>query len=201
MSPVAEAPRVSPAHARLRHATAEFHARLDASLRLGKPGAGRAHYARYVAAMWGWLEPLEARLWEGPWPAQVAPAERAVKLDWLSEDLAHAQADGYSQAASLARCEPAIELAGLPDRIGVAYVIEGSLRGASVLRRRVGPALAPWPARFLAGYGAQAGARWRDFLAVMASELRTEAAIGQAERSAAWAFASIEGWLRERGAA
>lgn len=191
---------ISSAHLALRERTRELHAQLDNTLRLGTPGAGRAQYAQHVAAMWGWLQPLEEQLVREEWPQDLDASSRWRKVVWLEQDMDAARADGFLPDAPPV-CAAAVDLSSLPARYGWAYVIEGSMLGGQVLLRRLNESLKPWPLRYLQGYGTAAGVQWRQFLATLAREVSTAKQIESASEAAAEAFTSIGGWLRCRGAA
>lgn len=191
---------VSPALRALREATGAAHERLEGNLRLALPGAGRHAYTLHVASLWGWLQPVEPALWSGAWPDGADVPARSVKSRWLEEDLAHARGEGYLRGEPAVNERP-VAFGSLAERMGYAYVIEGSTLGGQVLRRRVGPALHPWPARYLEGYGEQAAQRWRDFLALLGAHVDTPDRIDEAARSAMRAFESLEEWFRRQGAA
>jgi len=73
--------------------------------------------------------------------------------------------------------------------------------GAQSLRRRVAPALFPWPARFLSGYGEEASHRWGEFLAVVGAHLVSAPHVEDARRGANRAFDTIESWFHAQGVA
>jgi heme oxygenase len=193
----------SPTLLALRESTRALHAGLEARLRLATPLAGRAQYADHVAAMWGWMQPIEQRLWnDGSWPSAVEPAARDGKCAWLQEDMRAAAADGFLPHATAPQCmHHEADLASPAARFGWAYVIEGSMLGGAVLHRRLAARLAPWPMRYLKGYGSDAGRRWRAFLDALEREIDTPARRMAAAMAAAAAFASIDAWFTERGAA
>ena len=187
----------SRALAALRAATASHHAALETRLRIAAPAAGRREYAAHVAALWSWMQPVEAALWHSAWPVEAEARARAVKLGWLETDIAAARRDGFlADPIEPAARTPALE--DLAQRMGVAYVIEGSLLGAQVLLRRLGPALEPWPARWLRGYGAEAGGRWASFLAVLGHHVSLPREIERASESACEAFATLAQCLQAR---
>ena len=190
----------SRALAALRAATRSRHERLEAWLPLARPGAGRAEYAAHVDAMRGWLAPIEPALWDGGWPPEVEPSQRACKVAWLDEDIAIARADGFlGESPGLVSGAP--RFGSLAERMGWGYVVEGSLLGGRALLARLGAELAPWPARFLAGYGSEGGRRWSAFLSAMERHLRGPREIDAAAAAAAAAFASIDDWFQWRMAA
>lgn len=191
----------SPALLALRERTHELHVALEARLALARPAADRADYARYVAAMWGWLSPLEPALWRGKhWPAELEPAERACKSRWLVEDLDAARADGFLPSEPVS-CVQQVDFEDAASRFGWAYVIEGSMLGGQLLQRQLGARLTPWPMRYLHGYGERTARRWNDFLAALAREVVTREQIDAAAAAAAQAFRSIHGWFAQRGLA
>ncbi|MGY0505779.1 biliverdin-producing heme oxygenase [Luteimonas sp. e5] len=109
----------SPAHARLRAATAHDHARVDACFPDGLADA--ASYRRYLRGM----QVLLATLGE----ADPGLAEDfAGLLEALRQDL------GHSVPASL---PPAPRIPCAMARLGVRYVIDGSALGARLLLRQV----------------------------------------------------------------
>jgi len=181
--------------AALRAATAGLHANLEAGLPIARPHAGRAEYAAHIAAMHGWLAPFEASLWGDEWPREIDAAERARKREWLEADIEIARADGFLTAPP--RCAIAApSFDTLAQRIGWAYVVEGSTLGGRVLLARLHRTLHPWPARFLVAYGNEGARRWRDFRAVVERKLSLPCEIDEASRAAAQAFESLDAWFR-----
>ena len=89
----------------------------------------------------------------------------------------------------------------LAERFGVAYVIEGAQMGSQVLRKTMGPALAPWPARWLAGYGDTVGSKWIAFRKSAESHLLSAPDIAIASASARATFESLDGWFKKAGMA
>lgn len=189
----------TPALAVLRAAVAPFHRRLDARLHVALPGAGRRAYAQHVAALWGWMQPIEALVWSGGWPEEVDVPARAVKSRWLEEDLEHARRDRFLDG-EIARREERPAFRTLAQRMGWAFVMESTTQGALLFGRRIGGNLYPWPVRYFAGYGAESERRWREFTDVVARRIATPGEIDDAGRAASRAFESLEEWLRAQGA-
>ena len=183
-------PEHAPALSVLRAATREQHRGLEALLPIARPEADAGTYARYAAAMFGWLAPFEAALWSAPWPGELARG-RDAKASWLIEDLAAAGLD----PSRVPRCQHAPPLASEAQRFGVAYVLEGATLGGQSLLRTLGPRLAPWPLRFLRGYGTETGPRFAALLAALEERLATDAARAEAGQAAAEAFGQLAGWL------
>lgn len=183
----------------LRERTRTPHYAIERELIIGRPDAGREEYARHVAALWGWMTPIEAMLWRGPWPAGVSVGSRAVKTRWLECDIAVAREDGFlggdlDVSGDLAEPSPAA-------RFGIAYVVEGSMLGGVMLLRRLGPRLAPWPARYLRGYGIHGPRFWGDFLEALDRHVTSAADVDEAADAAVQAFDSLARWMHgHRGA-
>src|SRR5688500_19043717 len=151
--------------AALRERTHEAHEEIERALALASPCAGREEYARYVAALWGWMKPAEPVLWCARWPASIDAGARAMKTSWLETDIAAARAGGLL-GPDIEVSDP-LQGRSRAARFGQAYVIEGSMLGGAMLLRRLGARLAPWPVRYLHGYGAEVGRYWRAFLAAL----------------------------------
>jgi heme oxygenase len=184
----------------LREATRAIHDDFETGLKIAAPGAGRDDYLVFIGAMYGWLQPFETQLWQAGWPAHMAPEARSHKSSWLEADLRTA---GLEEAAiaQLPRADSTLHLASAAQRIGTAYVLEGAQLGSQLLSRTLGPRLAPWPARWLAGYGEQASAYWLAFRKEAELHLEDDAARAEAAAAARAAFSTLAQWLRERGAA
>ena len=186
------------ARAALRERTHEAHEAIERALALASPSAGRAEYARHVAALWGWMKPVEPVLWRGRWPAGIDAGARAMKTSWLETDIAAARADGLL-GPHVEVSEP-MESGSRAARFGQAYVIEGSMLGGAMLLRRLGSRLAPWPVRYLHGYGAEAGRYWRQFLAALEESVSAPGDVDEAADAAHETFCSIRRWMRAHGA-
>ena len=184
----------------LREATRTIHDDFETRLKIAGPDAGRDDYLAFVSAMYGWLQPFEARLWQGGWPAHLAPESRSHKSAWLEADLRAAGLDDDA-IALLPRARIAVHLDSAAQRIGTAYVLEGAQLGSQLLSRTLRPRLAPWPARWLSGYGEQASAYWLAFRKEAELQLGDDTARAAAAAAARAAFSALAGWLRERGAA
>lgn len=187
------------AHATLRSATRERHERLDSSLRIGSADAGYADYVAYVAALGGWLRPVEDALWARDWPASLRPDLRRDKSARIDRDLAAARAMGeQAPAASVCDNLPAVGRSRAYDA-GVMYVIEGSQLGGRMMAKRLRQA---WPGRqfhYMEGYGADLGALWKDFMAFLAEELESQDDVDQAVAGALDAFDTLADWLQRQG--
>jgi len=114
--------------------------------------------------------------------------------------MSSAAADGFLQMPVAMRAE-AMRFGSFAQRLGCAYVIEGSMLGTQVLRKRLAASLGGWPARWLQGYGEEAGRRWRVFLEEIDRGLPTDGEIDEAAACAVRAFDGLGDWMRRGGAA
>ncbi len=181
----------------LRNATRERHAALEGALHLGRASADRETYVAYARAMFGWLAPLEGPLWD-VWACSDVERRRC-KAAWLAADLGAAGCDA-SALAALPRCAPLVaeRSPGDPFAAGVAYVVEGSLLGGQVLRRRLDGRLAPIPGRFLEGYGTDTSELWKRFVSELERDLAACGALERACAGARAAFDQIAEWFHQR---
>ncbi len=190
--------RPETARDRLREATAEAHAKVEATLGVGAPNVTRQQYHRALTALLGvyntaaaWLPSTNlARL-------AAAPYERlSVHVAHLRADLQHVQALPGRELG----CAPPPTGWGDAHGFGILYVIEGSTLGgqyvASNIARCFGIDAADGLA-FFRGDGAGTGKRWRAFRADLAKHINTAQAIEQAIAGAQWTFdALLAAWER-----
>ena len=193
---------LDPSHALhvIRASTGDAHRALEHNLEIARADADDGAYVRYLQAVFGWLEPLEAPLWSPAWPAQVRSTERSGKTAWLLADL---EARGFcgAQVRSLPRQRLLPPLASLAHRFGVAYVVEGAQLGGQALLRRLGPRLFPRPTRWLEGYGVHAAERWRSFLRALDASVCDAHDVQAAAHSARATFEIVHAWFSARGVA
>lgn len=181
----------------LRAATARSHQLLEERLAVAAPGATRGDYLHYLEDMHGWLRAFEQPLWNAPWPSAVDAPARAGKLAWIEQDLASAGMSP-SAIAALPRVAFTPSLASQSSRFGLAYVIEGAQLGTRQLRLRLGVALGGWEPRWLEGYGACNGARWRAFLLALEQQVRGQLETAEACAAAVAGFDSLAIWFEQR---
>jgi len=192
-------PAATDPHTALRDATRSRHERLDSSLRIAAPDATYADYVGHLAALLGWLHPVEQHFWQRTWPARLQPTQRSHKAEWIHEDLRAAAAAGVP-------APPLQDCTELPDTdgpqayaLGVLYVVEGSQLGGRMLYKRYSQAHPGGSFRYLAGYGEALGGLWKDYLAFLEEALDTPEAMAQACRGACDAFDTLNRWLAARG--
>lgn len=186
-------------HATLRQATQTRHERLDSSLRIGSADADYADYLAYIAALRGWLEPVETALWARDWPSSLRPDARRRKTARMEQDFDAARALGF-QVPAVPVCDR------LPDvgrsrayALGVMYVVEGSQLGGRMMAKRLEQAWPDRPFHYMAGYGGELGAMWKGFTAFLADELRSQEDLDEAVAGACDAFDTLADWLRRQG--
>ncbi|MFL6716932.1 MAG: biliverdin-producing heme oxygenase [Burkholderiaceae bacterium] len=184
----------------MREATRDIHDGFETGLKVARPEAGRDDYLHFISAMYGWLSPFETRLWQAEWPLALAPQARGQKSAWLECDLRAAGMDDAAIAA-LPLAPDALLLDTPARRFGVAYVMEGAQLGSQLLARTLKPKLAPWPARWLSGYGENASTYWLSFRKEAELALNDAQSQAEAGAAAAAAFRSLADWFQARDAA
>ena len=153
--------------ARLRHATGEAHERLESKLDIIQRVRTLQERQVLVGRFWGLHEGAERAL--GPTLETVEdldyPARRRAGL--IEADLANL---GGNEPAPLPVC-PVEDARSRAEALGFFYVLEGSTLGGKIIRRELA-ALGhdATGLSFLDPYGAEAGERWRSFLAVLRRE-------------------------------
>jgi heme oxygenase (biliverdin-IX-beta and delta-forming) len=182
----------------LREATTAEHARLERRLDLLDTALTRARYRRVVAAMLGYVRPLELRLCRAlTSPMQGEPLRRSA---WLQQDLVALGTDPSHVRALPYR--PASPIASAGDAAGRSYVMEGMLLGGQVVARHLSSTLGIGPhngGAFYHGFGRGTGRRWRTFLAVIETGYARGTVDGVAAVEAArGVFIDLEHWLKER---
>lgn len=178
----------------LKERTRDLHLRAEAYVRILDADATREDYARYLHAMHGFHAPLEEVLAGDPQLAAAGfAADQRRKQAMIRQDLA-----ALGDDAPVARCAALPSTRTLARRLGVAYVIEGSTLGGKFILARLPAALARLrgcATRFLEGYGAATGARWRELGAIVERFLTSETAEAEAVAGARETFTTLIDWL------
>ncbi len=196
----------------LRLATKESHARLDASLPLGRADASLEDYRHHTLALSAWLAALQPHL------ATLQPLApgfdfacsarlRTLQADWQATHTG--QADGEAGFGAASTCTQrmvaqALSAFGAPGHAavcwGLAYVVEGSQLGGQFLYQRLAPRLAPHPLRYLQGQGgAGTGLRWKQFTRLLDASVRHPADIQAACAGARAGFDGLRQQLQGQG--
>lgn len=176
---------------RLRAETRAAHEALEADLDIFRHLASEAGRRRLTRLFHGLHAGAEAVL--APWLAAVPGLdfEARRRRPVLDRDLAHLG------EATPAPC-PMPEPASRAEALGLLYVLEGSTLGGQVIRKRLlkdGQDLNG--VSFLDPYGAETGARWKGFLAVLDRECPADQPqAGQAAvRGGVLGFTATRDWL------
>ncbi len=179
---------------RLRDETSAQHREVEAlAPNLGKD-VTLASYRAFLAAMWGFHAPMEARFAELPGLSAVLPdlAQRQ-KAPLLGEDLA-ALDEG---ATAHPRCQRLPALSGVNDALGALYVLEGSTLGGQYVHRQLEANLPEVLARahgFLTCYGTRTGAMWTSFRKSVSAHV-SHAEHDQVVHAARATFEAMKAWL------
>jgi heme oxygenase len=143
--------------------------------------------AHFLAKMYGFLAPYEARLKAqnlGPeWEADTRQRAHLILTD-LNQP-----------AAALPICPDLPPLATWPQLLGVMYVLEGSTLGGQVIARQLAKQNIPLRLYF-SGYGERTGSLWKAFCQLLSQEATpdNEADIVQ---SASLTFQKLATWLNQ----
>jgi heme oxygenase len=180
----------------LKHGTADLHEEAERYVRILDGDANAVDYVRYLRTMYGYHAPIERALLAHEPLAAVhfdAPA-RCVKAAWMRADLRE-----LGERDEPAVCTQVPAPSTLARALGIAYVLEGSTLGGRFIVSRLPPALARLPRRYLDGYGAETGPRWRAFGDIVARELRSPLDEASAVHAARETFSLLISWLAREG--
>jgi heme oxygenase len=154
----------------LKAATSTRHAALERRLPLLDANLSLATYRHFVQRLFGFYDPLEARLLALPWwdAVGVDYAQRH-KTPRLRHDL-QVLGDTEASIAALPRCDCLPTLSNQAQLWGCLYVIEGATLGGQIIIKNLNARLgltATSGASFFDGYGAHTGSRWKAFCAAV----------------------------------
>lgn len=194
---MSDTPESSALLPRLRHETRPFHDAVEGNpfnraLAAGTVSAADA--ARFLAKMYGFLQPYEVRL-----HAQAA----SFGPDWQLEQryrapliLADLAALGYAGVPPL--CPALPPLATRPQLLGAMYVLEGSSLGGQVIARELDKAGISTHTYFT-GRGGRTGPLWKAFCQQLTDEAaETQAAPAAIVAAAVHTFQALSAWLNQR---
>ena len=191
----AAAPLLSTA---LRAATGAAHQRMEDALDLLSPPLSRDRYLRTLEGFYGFHSAWEPAMAANP--ALAPMMQGAGRIALLRTDL-KALGRSDAQIEALPSCPTAAELAASPlGGLGSLYVIEGSALGGQVIARAL--AQTSWAPsgglRYFNPGGAETGARWRAFKAVLDRVADPEDWPGVIIGATA-TFDTLRGWLTRDG--
>ena len=197
MSAGAQAPRDADVLHRLRTATADEHARVEAALDLLDPGLTRARLSTALERLHGFWLAAEDRL--DAWAVREPAAATAV--DWPRRRRAHLFAAdleflGHPAAARTPALPP---VPGTDEALGRLYVLEGSSLGGRFIDRHLAtlPAFAGVRLRAFSPYGEATGQMWHAFRAVVRRRVDAGGDPDRMVRAAVTTFGALAAWCSE----
>ena len=186
---------------RLRAETSERHAGLEQSMTVMNPRLSRADYCALLEGFFGYYGPLEARLSASPaWAELSFDFTARRKVPRLEKDLM-ALGKTAEELTRSPRCAELPELDTIPQVLGCLYVMEGATLGGQVITRHLLAQHGITPetgGAFFAGYGAETGARWQAFGAMMTAAAERSGAADEIVASANRTFETMGRWLFPR---
>ena len=183
----------------LRDATRLDHQQLEARINLLERDWSLEFYRALLEKFHGFYAPLEPAIFAHPqWQQAKFAIESRRKLHWLHSDL---QFLGLNtpQIGALPHCKYLPRADTFARALGCAYVLEGSTLGGQIIARHLKTQLnlPPNGCRFFTAYGAQTGAMWRKFIAVLNAYESSEREQNELLESASATFRALECWLDE----
>jgi light-regulated signal transduction histidine kinase (bacteriophytochrome)/heme oxygenase len=203
--PLSSAPdqRQPLAPAMLHEAVRDSHGRIEQTPLMAPLAAGRVspqEYCRALAALYGFYRPAEEILFSCQPNLAMAMGVRP-KLPALVKDLS-ALGLADTELAALPLCMGLSLPMGMPEQIGMLYVLEGATLGGQVVRKRIAHSLGPLAELATAFHGFhedRAGSWWKQFQQEMTSRLDPDpVALQRAVQSALATFNALEAWLASR---
>ena len=180
----------------LRDATRVDHQQLETRIDLLNRVWSREFYRALLEKFHGFYAPLEPEIWGySQWQKFNFLTAPRVKIDWLRQDLGFCGLNA-AQIRALPRCKYLQRPASFAGALGCAYVLEGSTLGGQIISRHLKTQLnlPPQGCRFFTAYGAQTGAKWREFVAVLEAYQGDE---NEVLAGAGATFRALECWLDE----
>jgi heme oxygenase len=153
------------AMAQLRSATSSSHQRLEKRLDVKSRFTDLRAYREHLKKMWGFCAALESRLAADSFGGALPDYDARRKLPLLTHDLV-ALGESEGGLASLPRCAAVAREMDAAAAFGCAYVLEGATLGGRTLLPLVQSRMgftSSHGARYLASYGDNVAAMWRDF--------------------------------------
>ena len=191
-----------PIATRLRFETRADHDAIEANPRLKRLMAADLTLPDYLAILVrlaGFYAPVEAglALWEPSVPEGLELASRLVKTSLLWRDLGRLAPEfDRRDAAGTADFGT---FASVEEAWGCLYVVEGSTLGGQLIARNLKATIgvtAEHGAAFHNPYGAQTGARWQAFKAILTEEVASGSLDADAVVAGARdAFRAMDRWL------
>ena len=181
----------------LRSETSERHTVLEHRLPLVDPRLSRDGYQSILEGFFGYYAPLEVQLsGASVWAELAFDFAARRKVPELEKDLL-VLGRTAEELTRLPKCAKLPKLETIPQVLGCLYVIEGSTLGGQIITRHLQANLGITPetgGAFFAGYGAETGARWQAFGAMITEAARFGGA-DEIVASANRTFETLELWL------
>lgn len=182
---------------RLRSETSERHTALEHRLPLVDPHLSRDGYQSILEGFFGYYAPLEVQLsGAAVWAELEFDFAARRKVPELEKDLL-VLGRTAEELTRLPKCAKLPKLETIPQVLGCLYVIEGSTLGGQIITQHLQANLGITPetgGAFFAGYGAETGARWQAFGAMITEAARFGGA-DEIVASANRTFETLELWL------
>lgn len=179
---------------KLKWSTGAHHLRVEAHVRVLEPGFARQDLQQLLARMWGFYEPVEARLdalrvWQ---ELALQPGERC-KVSLLERDLVELGVENQA-LARLPVCTDLPALDSVAAGLGCAYVLEGATLGGALIARHLARTQGIQSA-FFGSYGSATGALWNAFGYALAQYEASTGSADQIVRGACDTFNKLDAWL------
>ena len=183
----------------LRETTRVDHLQLETRIDLLNRAWSPEFYRALLEKFHGFYAPLEPAIFnQQQWQNFNFSTASRCKTDWLHNDLRFC---GLSEAqiAALPRCKYMERPESFAQALGCAYVVEGSTLGGQIIARHLRKQLnlPPEGLRFFTAYGAETGAKWREFVALLNDYQATERERNEILAAASATFRALECWLDE----
>ena len=183
----------------LRDTTRAKHQQLEARIDLLGRDWSLKFYRALLEKFHGFYTPLEPAIFaHSQWQQFNFAVEPRRKIHWLHSDLQFLGVNA-AQIEALPRCKYLQRPDSFARALGCAYVLEGSTLGGQIIARHLKTQLnlPPEGCRFFTAYGAQTGARWREFVALLNDYQGSAHEQNELLLSACATFGALECWLDE----
>lgn len=178
----------APVLQRLRTETRPYHDALEANdfnRQLSTGTVSAAATERFLAKLYGFLYPYEARLRNQTFPPAWDVSHR-YRAHLIRQDL---------PGAALPLCPALPPLHTWPQLLGAMYVLEGSTLGGQVIARQLAQAGITTRAYFT-GYGERTGPMWKAFCQLLTAEATPDNE-EEIVQSAIFTFQTLHAWINQ----
>jgi heme oxygenase (biliverdin-IX-beta and delta-forming) len=180
---------------RLRTATADDHARVEAALDLMDPALDRPRLAAAMSVLHGFWAAAE----EGLARWADGHADDAARVDWPQRRRAHLyEADLHELGATASTARPALpEVRDTDEALGRMYVLEGATLGGTFIDRHLAglPALSGLRLTAFSPYGERTGGMWHSFRLTTRAHAAGRGDSDRVVDAACRTFAALVDWV------